>query len=140
MKKSFSTYIPVMLSASVILFLLKMLSPVKNDVQSVKKELSKGKITREVSPGVEHIQVLKKSYNKEKKIRKEKNDIAYKLQDSTKDYNLGMIITPEADPGLIKLDYRLDVKTKKLMRIDTVSMFRTDTLKIEKVKILENPF
>ena len=140
MKRSFSTYVAVMLSASVILFLLKMLSPVKNDVRSVKKELSKGKITREVSPGVEHIQVLKKSYNKEKKIRKEKNDAAYKLQDSTKDYNLYMIITPEADSGLIKLDYRLDVKTKKLTRIDTVSLFRTDTLKIEKVKILENPF
>ena len=140
MKKSFPTYVAVMLSASVILFLLKMLSPGKNDIQSVKKELSKGKITRKVSPGVEHIQILKKSYNKEKKIRKEKNDIAYKLRDSTKDYDLDMIITPEADSGVIKLDYMLEVKTKKLMRIDTVSLFRTDTLKIEKVKIRENPF
>ena len=140
MKKSFPAYIAVMCSASAILFLLRMLSPGNNEFQSVKKELSKGKITRKLNRGVEHIQVLKKCYNKEKKIRKGKNDNAYVLQDSTKDYNLDMTIKPQQDSGSIKLDYSLEVKTRKLMRIDTVSLFRIDTLKIEKVKMRDNPF
>jgi hypothetical protein len=140
MKKSFSSYLAVLFVTSVIFLLWRMLSPGQNDVRLVKKELSKGKIIRNVTTGIEHIQVLKKKYNKELKLTRRENEIAYKLQDSTKDYNLDMIIEPQEDSGLIKLDYRIEVKSKKLMRIDTVSLFRIDTLKIEKVKVRENPF
>jgi hypothetical protein len=140
MKRSFPSYIAVLFITSVIFLLWRMLSPGNKEVQLVNKELSKGKITRKVTPGVDHIQVLKKKYDMAINITKGKNDNAYKLQDSTEDYNLDMIIKPCEDSGQIKLNYRIEVNSKKLMRIDTVTLFRIDTLKIEKVKVRENPF
>jgi hypothetical protein len=140
MKRSFPSYIAVLFITSVIFLLWRMLSPGNKEVQLVNKELSKGKITRKVTPGVDHIQVLKKKYDRAINITKGKNDNAYKLQDSTEDYNLDMIIKPCEDSGQIKLNYRIEVKSKKLMRIDTVFLFRIDTLKIEKIKVRENPF
>jgi hypothetical protein len=140
MKRSFPCYIAVLFITSVIFLLWRMLSPGNKESHLVNKELSIGKITRKVTPGVDHEQVLKKKYNRAINITKEKNDNAYILQDSTEDYDLDMFIKPQADSELIKLEYSLDVKAKKLMRVDTVSLFRVDTLKIEKVKVRNNPF
>jgi hypothetical protein len=140
MKRGFPSYIAVLFITTVIFLVWRMLLPGNKEVQLVNKEPSKGKITRKVTPGVERIQVSKKRYNRSINITKQKNDNAYMLQDSTEDYNLEMFIKPRADSGLVKLDYSLDVKAKKLMRVDTVSLFRVDTLKMEKVKVRNNPF
>jgi outer membrane receptor for monomeric catechols len=137
MKKSNLVVIIILFGASAI-FLIWRKSPTGSaEVNIVKKELSTGISNRKVIKGKEQVQVISKKFQKRIEIKRERNENVYTLKDSTKDYNLNMIIKPKQDSGKIRIDYRLEVNAKTLMRIDTVSLFRVDTLKIEKVKTIE---
>ncbi len=104
----------------------------------VTKKIVRGRDSIDIKKGKEYITVKTENYNSALKMRRRKNK-DYLFTDSTDTYSLVVKIPPEIDTNFINLDYLLDIKSKEVMRTDTIYRIRTDTMLINSVRAINKP-
>ena len=111
-------------------------------IVSQKVKIKKGIETIDYKKGKDSLVINQQQYHKEDCLKKNKNENTFIRTDSTKNYDITFNIKPTENPDSIDFEYFLNIKSKDLIRIDTLFKFRTDTLTIEKteIKFQKNPF
>lgn len=140
-KKIYIVAIIILLSVFLVLY-----SPIKNSFIKVDSKTdstySIGDTQRFYKIGKGSVITNTKTFHTKTKIASLGKDSTYIFTKKDSLYNFTIKIIPAADTNSFLLDYFLDIKSKNLVRVDTIYQIRVDTLKIKQVitKVLKPPF
>ncbi len=136
-------YIAVIIIVLSVLYVL--FRPINKSVPEIqtKTEISysPGKTQQLYKQGKDSITTKTKSLHENIILQPPAKDSSYTFTNADSSYNLSLNLKPDTAGNLL-MDYFLDIKTKDLVRIDTIFLTRTDTLKIKQTitERIEPPF